>query len=367
MSDERFMRQALQVANRALGNTGSNPAVGCVLVHGGVVIATGATGEGGRPHAEVNALTMAGEAAQGATAYVTLEPCSHHGKTPPCAEALVKLGVVRVVVAQPDPDARVSGRGIKTLREAGIEVLEGVLADEAGQQLRAYLMHRLKKRAYVTLKLAVSADGKITAERGMPTAITGEQVRARVHLMRARCDAIMVGVSTVLADNPSLTCRLPGMAALSPVRIVSDSRLSIPLDCKMVQTAPDVPVWIMTTENADQAKAQQLESAGVRIITCNATPDGKVDLDHMLTRLAEEGILHVFAEGGAHMARALVEADLVDDVELFNSPDKIGEQGLPALAGLPLDTIRASKAFRQRVEPEKLGRDWLISYARADR
>ncbi len=364
MQDADYMRRAIAAGRRTRGATGANPAVGCVIVNAGRIVAVASTAPGGRPHAETVALEMAGEAARGATAYVTLEPCSHHGRTPPCADALVAAGISRVVTGVEDPDERVSGAGHERLRLAGVDVVTGVLEHEARHDLRGYLMRRMNNRAYVTLKLAVSADGKIAANAGQPTAITGPEARARVHLMRARADAILVGVSTVLADDPALTCRLPGMGNRSPVRVVSDSTLKIPLDCALLKTAHDTPVWIMTTNRADAARRQQVEAKGVRVIECAATPDGKVSLIDMLTRLAGEGISHVLAEGGAHMARALIEDDLVDEVCLFSSPDKIGAGGLDAMAGLPLDVVRASARYRASAENEKLGRDWLARYVR---
>jgi diaminohydroxyphosphoribosylaminopyrimidine deaminase/5-amino-6-(5-phosphoribosylamino)uracil reductase len=364
MQDADYMRRAIAAGRRTRGATGDNPAVGCVIVRDGRVVAVTCTATGGRPHAETLALEMAGERARGATVYVTLEPCSHHGRTPPCADALIAAGVARVVTGIKDPDDRVSGSGHERIRQAGIEVVTGLLANEVRHELRGYLMRRINNRAYVTLKLAVSADGKIAAKAGQPTAVTGPEVRSRVHLMRARADAIMVGVSTVLADDPALTCRLPGMAARSPVRIVSDSTLKIPLDCALLRTARDTPVWLMTTHQASPARREQVEATGARVIECATTPDGKVDLADLLQRLAGEGISHVLAEGGAHMARALIEDDLVDEACLFSSPDKLGHGGLDAMAGLPLDTIRASSRFRASAEIEKLGRDWLATYVR---
>ncbi len=364
MNDQDWMRRAIAVAARAAGATAENPAVGCIIVSGGEVVAAGSTGEGGRPHAEARALAMAGAASRGATAYVTLEPCCHHGRTPPCADALIGAGVARVVTGCEDPDPRVSGGGHERLRQAGVDVVEGVLREDVKWQLRGFLSRHLNKRPYVTLKLAVSADGKIAAKPGQETTITGPHARSRVHLMRAEADAILVGVSTVLADDPDLTCRLPGMFARSPVRVVSDSRLSIPVGSRLVNSAKQTPVWLMTTQAADLEKRQTLAAAGVEVIVCATTNDGKVDLADMLRQLANRGISHILAEGGAHMARALTEADLVDEAVLFTSPRKIGPLGLDAMAGLPLDTLRASKKFKQHGAPEKLGDDWLSRYSR---
>ncbi|MEO1160958.1 MAG: bifunctional diaminohydroxyphosphoribosylaminopyrimidine deaminase/5-amino-6-(5-phosphoribosylamino)uracil reductase RibD, partial [Pseudomonadota bacterium] len=346
MNDETYMRQAIAAGRRQRGSTQENPSVGCVIVSGGAIVAVASTAPGGRPHAEPQALAMAGEAARGATAFVTLEPCCHHGRTPPCVDALIEAGIARVVTALDDPDPRVSGGGHKALLDAGVEVVQGMLADQVSWELRGFLKRHIEKRAYVTLKLAVSADGKIAAKPGEPTAITGEAARDRVHLLRAEADAILVGVSTVLADDPDLTCRLPGMARRSPVRIVSDSRLSIPLTSRLVRSASDVPVWIMTTGAGNPGAKSALEAKGVQVIECRATDSGKVDLDDMLVKLADLGVSHVLAEGGAHMARALVEADLVDEAVLLQAPKKVGPQGLAAMAGLPLDTIRTSARFR---------------------
>ncbi len=364
MTDETYMHRAIAAGRRRLGSTGENPSVGCVIVSGGDIVAVASTASGGRPHAETQALAMAAGKARGATVFVTLEPCCHHGRTPPCADALIKAGVSRVVTALDDPDPRVSGGGHRALLDAGIEVTQGVLVDQASWELRAFLNRHVKKRPYVTLKLAVSADGKIAAKPGEATAITGEVARRRVHLMRAEADAILVGVSTVLADDPDLTCRLPGMADRSPVRIVSDSTLSTPLTSRLVASAGDADVWIMTTGAANPDTRAELRARGVQVIECLATDDGKVNLDDMLAKLAERGVSHVLAEGGAHMARALLEADLVDEAVLFEAPKKIGPQGVAAMAGLPLDTIRASARFRQRGESETLGPDWLAKYVR---
>lgn len=364
MNDQAWMHRAIAAAARMLGATAENPAVGCVLINAGEIVAIASTGEGGRPHAETRALAMAGSAARGATAYVTLEPCCHHGKTPPCTDALIAGGVARVVTACEDPDPRVSGKGHQTLRNAGLEIVEGVCRNEVAWQLRGFLTRHTRKSPYLTLKLAVSADGKIAAQAGEETAITGEFARNRVHLLRAQADAVLVGVSTVLADDPDLTCRLPGMAARSPVRVVTDSKLSIPLTSRLVKTAEEVPVWVMTTGAANPGNASALTAAGAEIIECTSTADGKVDLADMLAKLAARGISHVLAEGGAHMARALVEADLVDEAVLLSAPKKIGTQGVDAMAGLPLDTIRASAKFKQRGESEKLGDDWLARFVK---
>ena len=253
-ADRRWMDYALRLGRRALGTTAENPPVGCVIVRDGRVLGVGWTQPGGRPHAETEALEMAGEQARGATAYVTLEPCAHHGRTGPCAEALARAGIARVVTAIEDPDPRTSGQGHAILRAAGVAVDVGVGAEEARHDLAGFLTRIARKRPYVTLKIGVSADGKIAAGPRQRTAITGPEVKARVHLMRAQSDAILVGLSTVLIDDPELTCRLPGMEARSPIRIVADTRLSIPSKAKLVKTAEQVPVWILSTRKGGRKR-----------------------------------------------------------------------------------------------------------------
>uniref|UniRef100_UPI003EBE1479 bifunctional diaminohydroxyphosphoribosylaminopyrimidine deaminase/5-amino-6-(5-phosphoribosylamino)uracil reductase RibD n=1 Tax=Agrobacterium leguminum TaxID=2792015 RepID=UPI003EBE1479 len=242
--DERFMARAIEVSLRHQGQTLTNPSVGCVLVKDGKIIAEAVTAIGGRPHAERQALEIAGEAARGATAYVTLEPCSHWGKTPPCANALVEYGVARVVVAVDDPDERVSGRGYTILRDAGIVVETGLLRDEGKRALAGYLTRQVKKRPHVILKLAVSADGMIGRKGEGQVGITGPEARHAVHQLRARCDCILVGIRTAIADDPELTVRIAGLEDRSPVRIVLDRQFELPLTSKLVKTVREVPVII---------------------------------------------------------------------------------------------------------------------------
>ena len=357
------MNVAIRLARRNLGATAENPAVGCVIVKEDRLLGAGWTARGGRPHGETRALAMAGKAANGATAYVTLEPCNHYGSTPPCTRALIEAGLARVVIACGDPDLRVAGQGVAALRAAGIVVTTGVLSDEARDGLKGFLSRKRFSRPHVMLKLAMSADEKITAERGKPTRITGEEVRARVHLMRAEADAILVGVSTVKADDPELTCRLPGLEDRSPVRLVSDSKLTISQASKLVGTAREVPVWVLTCAGADEARADALKGAGVTLVYCASTPDGKVDLHEAMLRLAGRGINTVMAEGGAHMARALIEEDLVDEVNLFQAAHELGVGGLDVLAGLPVERITDDPRF-ERIGQETLGADTLRLYQR---
>lgn len=357
------MAHALHVGRRALGRTAENPPVGCLIVKDGQLVGVGATAPGGRPHAETEALAMAGAAARGATAYVTLEPCCHHGRTPPCTDALIAAGINRVVTALQDPDPRVDGKGMAALRQAGIAVEPGLMADEAAHDLAGFIMRLRAYRPHVILKLAVSSDGMIAERTGVRTAITGLPSLERVHLLRARSDCVLVGVSTVLADDPVLTCRLPGMEDRSPDRVVTDSRLSMPLASKLMNTAGITPVRIYTVETHDPEKARALAERGAEVTAVAATPEGKVDLKAMLEQEASRGCCRMLAEGGAHMAAALLDVDLVDEVMLFGAPHPIGPQGLPALADRPLTDVTDGSAFRLR-EREVLGDDSLCVYER---
>jgi diaminohydroxyphosphoribosylaminopyrimidine deaminase/5-amino-6-(5-phosphoribosylamino)uracil reductase len=354
-ADETFMTLAARLGHRALGTTADNPPVGCVIVKDSAMVGLGWTRAGGRPHAETEALKMAGDKARGSTAYVTLEPCAHHGRTPPCAEALVQAGVARVVTAFEDEDPRVSGGGFAILRRAGIVVETGIGVAEAYPALAGFLTRIAKKRPYVILKLALSADSKIAEAPGRRTAITGPEVKARTHLMRAQADAILVGLGTVLADDPDLTCRLPGLEARSPIRVVVDSKLAIPRASQLVRTVSQVPVWLLSLESGAVAP-------GVEVLTCRPDPQGRVDLTDALAKLAEHGVNRVLAEGGARLARGLVEKGLMDELLLFRSRKVLGPQGVDSFAGLPLDQVMAD--FRLEGE-ERLGDDVLSVYVRA--
>lgn len=365
--DEKFMQIALGLGRRNLGNTAENPSVGCVIVAGAGggahVVGRGWTARGGRPHAETAALERAGAKAAGATAYVTLEPCAHTGRTPPCADALVDAGIARVVVAAADPDPRVGGRGLERLREAGVAVDTGTLADEARRDLAGFLSRIERGRPEVTLKLAVSADGKIASAPGKTTAITGAAAKSRGHLIRARSDAILVGRGTVLADDPSLTCRLPGLEERSPVRVVLDTALAIPLDSTLVATAADVPVWVFCVEGPPEDKAQALAKAGVEVVPIDKDAAGRPDIGAVLRHLAGRGINTVMVEGGAEIARTLVAGDLVDRVALFRSSATVGVEGVDALGDIPLDAIVSPPQFAA-AGSEACGEDRLDWYAR---
>lgn len=354
------MRAALALARRGLGNVWPNPAVGCVIVHAGRVVGRGWTQPGGRPHAETEALAMAGALARGATAYVTLEPCSHHGKTPPCADALVAAGISRVVVAVEDPDPRVSGRGIARLREAGLTVLSGVMAEEAAELNAGFLSRITRRRPLVTVKLATTLDGRIATHSGESRWITGAAARQAGHLLRAENDAIMVGSGTVLADDPELTCRLPGLEDRSPVRVVVDGRLRLPLTSKLVSSANDVATWVLTLEGAEENRREAYEEAGVDVVELPGDDNG-VDLAAALDVLGESGITRVLAEGGAHLTASLLRLGLVDRLVWFRAPRLIGGDGLPAAVSFGVDHLSQTPGF-ECVDVRPLGADILEIY-----
>ena len=325
--DRRYMAAAIRLSRYHLGLTSTNPSVGTLLVKDGVIVGRGVTAAGGRPHAEPQAIAEAGERARGATAYVTLEPCAHHGRTPPCAEALVVAGVARVVGAASDPDPRVSGRGYAILREAGIEVIEGVLADEAADLMAGYLCRSQAKRPEVTLKLAVSADGMIGRRGFGQVAITGSISRAQVHVMRAEADAILVGSGTAKIDDPDLTVRLPGLEDRSPARIVLDRQAQLSPASKLVMSARSVPVYVVAGPEAVPARRSTLEMLGVRFLAAE-TFEGRVALPELLEDLAGQGIATVLVEGGAATASAFLADGLVDRIALFRGPGEIGASGI---------------------------------------
>jgi diaminohydroxyphosphoribosylaminopyrimidine deaminase / 5-amino-6-(5-phosphoribosylamino)uracil reductase len=312
--DSRWMNYAIGLAHRALGNTAENPPVGCVIVKDERVVGVGWTQPGGRPHAETEALAMAGSEGRGATAYVTLEPCAHHGRTGPCTGALIAAGVSRVVIALEDPDPRTAGAGRAKLAAAGIQTELNLCADDAYKDLAGFLTRMTKKRPYVILKMGISADGKIASAPGMRTTITGPETKSRVHLLRAQCDAILVGAGTLRADQPELTCRLSGLEDRSPRRIIVES-----------------------------------------------TNGARINISEMLLQLGQEGVNRLLVEGGAHIARSFLDADLIDEVQLFQSPMIIGPQGLNAIADMPLSQLDIH--FKHSAE-EKLGSDTLTVYER---
>nr|WP_167507726.1 bifunctional diaminohydroxyphosphoribosylaminopyrimidine deaminase/5-amino-6-(5-phosphoribosylamino)uracil reductase RibD [Rhizobium glycinendophyticum] len=314
------MREAIALSLTHVGRTGSNPSVGCLIVKDGRIVGRGVTAPGGRPHAEPQALAEAGDEARGATAYVTLEPCSHHGKTPPCANAIVAAGIARVVVAVADPDPRVSGQGLKILADADIEVTIGILQKEARRAMGGYLTRQTKGRPQVTLKLAVSSDGMLGKLGAGQIAITGFESKEEVHRLRAASDAILVGIGTALADDPELTVRLPGMEGASPIRIVLDRRAELPASSKLAKSARDVPVLLAVAPSAI-GNRKALEGLGVEIVETT----GLEDLLHIL---AERGISSLMVEGGARVAGDLLAQGLVDRIHLYTGDAVVGEGGI---------------------------------------
>jgi diaminohydroxyphosphoribosylaminopyrimidine deaminase / 5-amino-6-(5-phosphoribosylamino)uracil reductase len=354
MNDLDHMRHALALGRRSMGATGANPAVGCVLVKDNHVVGVGWTAEGGAPHAETRALAMAGDLARGATAYVSLEPCSHQGRTPPCAAVLAKAGILRVISATEDPDPRVCGNGHTLLCRAGVKVQSGLLEEEARRDMAGFFSRIRRGRPHVVLKLALSADGMIAEAKGMRTAITGEEANARTHLMRAQADAIMVGVGTVRTDDPVLTCRLPGLEYRSPQPIIVDGRLATPLTSRLVAEAADRALIILAGPTAEGTK---LEKCGATVLRCREAAPGRIDLAEGLEQLGRRGLNRLLVEGGADLVRQLIEAELVDELMVFTSAQPLGHAGVPAELALT--------GFEQTGK-EKLGQDWLAQYRKRD-
>lgn len=363
-ADRRFMQLALALGRRGQGRTWPNPAVGAVIVKDDVIVGRGWTQPGGRPHGEPEALRRAGAAARGATLYVTLEPCSHFGKSPPCADAVIAAGIKRVVTAIEDPNPEVAGQGHARLRAAGITVDVGLCAAEAAFDHAGHFRRIRDKRPHVILKLAVSPDGKIGAAGGQPLAITGEAVRDRVHLLRAQCDAILVGIGTVLADDPQLNCRLPGMAARSPVRVVLDQSLRIPVSGQLVRSARETPLWVVGSELAEAAAATRLGAAGAQIIRVPPRAASGLDLAAVLHALAGKGISRLLVEGGSRVAASFVAAELVDEIWLFRGTEAVGADGVDALDAMPLSKITQSQAYKVHAS-ETFERDTLTIFERA--
>lgn len=343
-ADTRYLKLAIALSRRGLGRCWPNPAVGCVIVQAGRIVGRGVTQPGGRPHAEQVALAQAGTQARGATAYVSLEPCAHHGRTPPCAEALIAAGITRVVAALEDPDPRVSGRGFAMLRAAGLEVETGLLADAATEVLGGFLSRMVRGRPRLTLKLALSLDGRIATASGHSQWITGPQARRHVHGLRASHDAVMVGAGTARADDPMLTVREMGRAS-QPVRVVVSRRLDLPLMSQLARTAREVPVWLCCGPDADPALAEAWTGAGAEVIRC-ALAGRQLDMGSVLQALGARGVTRVLCEGGGALAASLMAETLVDDLVVFSAGLAIGAEGLPGISALGLERLDQAERFR---------------------
>jgi diaminohydroxyphosphoribosylaminopyrimidine deaminase/5-amino-6-(5-phosphoribosylamino)uracil reductase len=333
-----------------------------VVVKDGRVVARAVTAAGGRPHAEPAALDMAGAAARGSTVYVTLEPCCHWGRTPPCTDALAKAGVARVVVATRDPDPRVDGEGIARLRAAGVAVDEGVLRAEGDDVVAGFRARVREQRPLVTLKLASTLDGRIATRTGESRWITGAAARRAAHAMRGRHDAVMVGVGTVLADDPALTCRLPGFRASPVVRVVADSHLRTPLTTTLIATADEAPTWMLIREGTDRDRRHAFADLGVKLMDVAGSEAG-VDPVAAMRALADAGLTRVLVEGGAQLAASLLRADLVDRVAWFHAPAVMGADAWPAVQAFGVGRLDAMPRFH-RLATLPLGDDMLTEFAR---
>ena len=348
MIDSAHMATALALGRRGLGRTWPNPAVGCVIVDkDGAMAGRGWTQPGGRPHAEVEALTRAGERARGGTAYVTLEPCSHHGKTGPCADALIAAGVSRVVAALVDPDLRVAGRGLQRLADAGVAVEAGLMEQQARYDQAGFLMRIEDGRPLVALKSAMSLDGRIAAANGDSKWITGPEARRRGHLLRARYDAILVGLGTALADDPRLDCRIEGMEETSPVRVVLDSQLRLAErpDLDLISAANERPTWVFGRKGALAGRHRQLEKAGAVVRLVETDSDGRIAAPAVLASLAEAGVTRLLIEGGGAVAAAFLAERLVDRLHAFRAPAVIGGDGRAAIGPLGLERVANAPRF----------------------
>lgn len=359
--DERYMTLALALGRRGLGNTWPNPAVGAVIVKDGVIVGRGWTQPGGRPHAEVEALRQAKKNAQGATLYATLEPCSHQGKSPPCADAIIRAGIARVVSAIEDPNPEVAGKGHEKLRAKGIAVEVGLSAAEARRVHAGHFARVQKARPFVTLKLALSKDDKAGLAGRKPVALSGEAARNRVFQMRSQSDAILVGIGTVVSDNPQLNCRLPGMLERSPVRVVLDASLKLPLATSVVATVSASPTWVFTSRKPSAIAEEILTQRGCKVFRV-ADQNGRLDLDEVLKVLAEQGITRLMVEGGPTVAASFVGDDLVDEAVLLRADKTIGPDGIDGLEGMALSAL--TETLRSRGS-ETLGTDTVETFERA--
>ncbi len=357
------MQAALALARRGLGNAWPNPAVGCVLVRNDKIVGRGWTQPGGRPHSETEALHHAGAASQGATAYVTLEPCDHHGKTGPCTEALIAYGIRRAVIAVEDPDPRVSGKGIERLQRANMAITTGVCREVAAELNAGFFLSVSSGRPLFTLKVATTLDGRIATRTGQSRWITGAGSRATAHGLRAQHDAILIGSGTALTDDPELSCRLPGMQNLSPVRIIADARLRLTPGTQLVETASQMPTWVVTRPLPDRRRRRALEEKGVTVIEVESNACGRPAPKAVARELAKRGITRVLIEGGGEIAASFLTAGMVDRLAWFRAPRIIGRDGLPAVGAIGVECLRDAPLF-SRSGVTQIGEDVLENYCR---
>jgi diaminohydroxyphosphoribosylaminopyrimidine deaminase / 5-amino-6-(5-phosphoribosylamino)uracil reductase len=367
VSDEDHMAQALRLARRGLGLTWPNPSVGSMVVApSGEILSRGWTAPGGRPHAEAIALEQAGTSARGATIYVTLEPCAHGGgRGPACADIIAAAGPARAVIALRDPDPRTAGRGLERLKASGIEVRDGVLAQEAKAVALGHLLRVTEGRPAVTLKLAIGSDSLLPKGKGAPVWITGPDARAHGHLLRARHDAILVGRGTILADNPSLTCRLPGMTCRSPVRVVLDRRLRTPPEARLFDDLM-VPVWVICAADEEHPNTDALQDRGAEIVQVPVDAHGMLGVRDALETLAGRGITRVLVEGGPTVARAFLDTDLIDEAVIYHGAKPVGVDGLMPFVSEGLDRVTSSGHFTQ-IEARAFGPDRMTWWRRVRR
>jgi len=357
--DVQYMQQALELARGGLGFVSPNPLVGCVIVKDGEIVGRGYHQRFGAPHAEVYALQEAGRRAHGAVLYVNLEPCSHTGKTPPCADTVIQSGVSRVVAALRDPNPLVAGQGLARIAAAGIAVTVGICETEARQLNEAFLKYIITRCPFVTLKSAMTLDGKIATRTGASRWITGELARLTGHHLRHAADAILVGVGTVWQDDPQLTTRLPDLQGVNPLRVIVDSTLRLPLRAQVTDVAPDRRTLVATTARASATQREQLQARGVEVVCLAAYDDGRVDLEALLRYLGERGIASVLVEGGATLSAALLRRRLVDKVMFFVAPKIIGSDGISVVGTCGVETMEQVINLRD-VVGQRLGPDFLL-------
>lgn len=360
--DLRFMRMALGIGQRGAGRTWPNPSVGCVIVKDGVIVGQGVTAPSGRPHAEPQALAQAGEAAKGATAYVTLEPCNHHGQTPPCSMALIAAGVARVVIALQDPDPRTAGQGIAALRAAGITVTTDVAAREAARAHQGFLTRLAQGRPFIHLKLASSLDGRIATASGESRWITGPEARRMTHMMRAQHDAVMIGAATARADDPDLTVREIG-SPHQPLRVILSRRLDLPRGGRLQASIDKAPLWLIHGPDAPSDVCGHWAEAGAHLISLSHSHGGQIDLAAAMQALGDGGLTSVFCEGGGALAAGLLSADLVDCLSVFSAGCLIGAEGKPALGALGISDLTATPRFKCLTQ-RAVGGDILSQWGR---